>query len=512
MDRTRSNIADFLLERHIREGRGPLAAFMEPGRSPMTFDDLSQQSNTVARHLVETGVAAGDRVAILLPDCYEFVTGFFGILKAGAVAVPLNTYAKPDLLTSFLGNSRPAALLTTRKFDEVLSKIQWQDRALATEVIWMDGRNWASDSRAFDCFSVHQDDTAFILHTSGTTGSPKGAMHRHSSVSFITNTYGKQVLSISGKDISFSTSKLFFAYGLGNSIFFPMAAGTPAILNPKSPNSEEVFSIVEEFRPTLFFSVPTLFGRYVDDPAFDRNLFGSVRMCISAGEYLPGSVLDRWRDATGKPIYDGIGSTEALHIYCSNRRGSVRAYSSGLPVPGYELKIANEVGDSVPPGEIGELFLKGGSLASGYWNNPDAWEGIVDGQWLRTGDLYHRDKAGYYFYSGRNDDEFKVNGLWVSSSEVEAAILSQGEIREAVVLSAPDGRGLSRPKAFVVASDTNLTDEGMINLEERLKSYLHNRLETFKLPEEIEFRISLPRTATGKVARSLLRESIGEDA
>jgi benzoate-CoA ligase len=361
----------------------------------------------------------------------------------------------------------------------------------------------ARGASMLDAAPTSRDDAAFWLYSSGSTGFPKGAVHLHHDMVVCTETYAKQVLGLVPTDRVFSAAKLFFAYGLGNAGYFPMGVGAQSVLYPHRPTPEAVFEILTRRRPTLFFGVPTLYAGMLAvkeaEPRFDLS---SLRLCVSAGEALPEELCTRWRERFGVEILDGIGTTEILHIFLSNRPGAVRPGSSGLPVPGYEAVIVDDDGRPVPPGEIGNLRVKGDSTMAYYWNKHEKTKETLYGSWIQTGDKYSQDADGYFWYAGRADDMLKVGGIWVSPVEVEATLIKHAAVLEAAVVGQADTDRLVKPKAYVVLKDPAGASPA---LAEELQAFVKARIAPYKYPRWIEFVPDLPKTATGKIQRFKLR-------
>jgi benzoate-CoA ligase len=367
-----------------------------------------------------------------------------------------------------------------------------------------DFERWAQKaSPDLQAAETSRDDSAFWLYSSGSTGFPKGCVHLQHDMAYCTECYAKPILNISENDITFSAAKLFFAYGLGNNLYFPFAVGASAVLYPGRPVAEDMFKVVQQYRPTIFYGVPTLYASMLAlSDAEKRFDFSSVRICVSAGESLPADILRRWQEKFHVDILDGIGSTEILHIFISNRIGEIKPGSTGKLVPGYEAIIADEKGQPVPQGEIGNLLIKGDSTAAYYWNKHEKTKDVINGHWIHTGDKYYQDEEGYYWYCGRADDMLKVSGQWVSPVEVEAALIAHPAVLEAAVVGDLDAEGLVKPRAYVVLKHGYEPSEG---LADELKAFVKNRLAPFKYPRWIEFVPELPKTATGKIQRFKLR-------
>ena len=370
--------------------------------------------------------------------------------------------------------------------------------------IWDDWIAPVSDALA--PAETSSSDSAFMLYTSGSGGTPKAAVHRHADMLVTTCNYAQGVLGLRSEDITFSTSKLFFAYGLGNGMYFPLAFGASTLLNPKRPTAARVIEMVSQYRPTIFFSVPTFYAAILRDAetASHRLDFSSVRQCVSAGETLPAEIFDRWKRATGLQILDGIGSTEMLHMFISSRPGQCKPGSCGFPVPGYDAKIVDDADAKPPVGEIGNLWVRGASALAEYWRIPELTARTKRGGWVITGDKFLCDADGYYRYCGRADDMLKVAGMWVSPVEVENALLGHPRVAEAAVVGATDARGLTYAVAHVTL---RAGCEESSELAEEIRSHVKARLVSHKVPREIRFCGELPKTVTGKIQRFKLRAS-----
>jgi benzoate-CoA ligase len=470
----------------------------------ITYNELRREVDYWTEQLAGCGVREGDRVAILLYDSPEFISTFLATVSIGAIAVPINTFLSPEEVGFILGDCGARAAI-------VEDDLEWKANAGSRDdcsVIVID---------TYSCQYLEPKDEvaprpplcgttrtspAFILYTSGSTGTPKGVLHVHGAVPVTIENYSENVLKLASVDRLYSASRLFFAYGLGNSLSFPMAAGATVLLDPQRATPDRVASIFEEQMPTVFFGVPALYNALIELKRGGASIdTSSLRLCVSAGEALPARIVEDWGREFGLQILDGIGSTEMLHIFISNREGEVVAGSSGRVVEGYEARLIDEQGADVPPGELGNLWVRGGSATSGYWNRRDLTASTIREGWVRTGDIYSKDGAGYFYHTGRSDDCFKVKGLWVSPVEVESALLAHPSVAEAAVVGATDERGLATARAFVVIRQ----DMGSEGLVEDLVSFLRSRLPQHKVPSQIEFLDELPRTATGKVQRYKLR-------
>ncbi len=498
----RFNAAEWFVGRHVVEGRAANVAIVTD-EAETTYGELDSLVRGFAAALEGAGIHRGDRIALILPDGLLLSVGFWGAIAAGAVAVPVNTLLKPEKLRAVLADCDPRLLV----FDERLA----DGPALAGGgcACWERGeagRRARGTPPASGYAATHRDGFAFFLYSSGTTGEPKGVVHLQHDAWVCCRTYGEHVLRIGPADRCFSVAKLFFAYGLGNAQYFPYDVGACAVLFPGRPTPEAVFEQVRRHRPTLFFGVPTAYAQLL--AAMDRGAsadFSGVRLCASAGEALPASVFEKWRERTGLPILDGIGSTEICHIFLSNRTGALRAGSSGKPVPGYEVRILEESGREARPGEIGDLLVRGDSTMAFYWNKHEATKRALEGDWIRTGDKYHVDPDGFYWQDGRSDDMLKVSGQWVSPVEVEAALIAHSAVLECAVVGEQDADGLVKPHAFVAPRPGAAATE---DLADTLRAFAKDRLEPYKCPRWITFLPELPKTATGKIQRYVLRQSV----
>jgi 4-hydroxybenzoate-CoA ligase len=500
------NAYDWFVARHLREGRGARPAFADPWRS-LTYAELDAAAGHFAAGLAAASIERERRIALVMLDTVDFPIAFWGALRAGVVPIPINTLLPSDITGYILQDSRAAALFISAPLLEALKPAA--RRVGRIVVSHPDARR--SDFAKFcvgnapPMAECSPDEVAFWLYSSGSTGAPKGVRHVHSSLKATADCYAASVLDLGPDDVVFSAAKLFFAYGLGNSLTFPMAAGASTVLLPDRPTPDACLAILKRYRPTLFAGVPTLYASLLANPALGPGAGSSrLRTCISAGEPLPEHVGQRWRERVGVDILDGIGSTEMLHIFLSNRADGLRYGTTGKAVPGYELRIVDEAGADVADGEAGELVVRGPSAAEGYWNQRKKSRRTFRGEWTHTGDTYTRDAQGYYRYCGRQDDMLKVGGIWVSPFEVEEALIAHPSVLEAAVVGQPDADDLIKPKAFVVLQDSAQSEDRAV-LSTTLQNAVKDRIGVWKYPRWIEFVETLPKTATGKIQRYKLR-------
>lgn len=507
-----ANAASYFVDRHVTEGRGEKVAFREVGTGrSLTYGTLADESGRAGAAFLAADIRPEERVAMLVPDQIEFPILFWGALKAGVIPVPLNTLLATPVYDAILRDSRATMLVVSEALWEVVEPALADNPYLRRVVVIGDGRDGAETYDSFMAeadgpiapFEAKDDETAFWLYSSGSTGQPKGVHHIHSALRATADTYGAQVLQMREDDVVFSAAKFFFAYGLGNAMTFPMSVGATVVIFGGRPTPDVMVQVIGDEQPTVFCGVPTLYAAMVAHMEAEGVPDAPLRRCISAGEALPEDVGTRWEKLTGVSILDGVGSTEMLHIFLSNAPGDVVYGTSGVPVPGYEVRLVDEHGAEVGTGEVGELLVNGASAAGGYWNQRDKTRETFEGVWTRTGDKYERREDGRYVYCGRTDDMFKVSGIWVSPFEVEQAITSHASVLECAVVAMKDADGLDKPKAFVVPHGQR--PEG---LEEVLKDHVKDRVGKWKYPRWVECVDSLPKTATGKIQRFKLREDV----
>jgi benzoate-CoA ligase len=508
------NAAAIFVDDNVRAGRAGSLALLEAATgATLTYAQVLELVNRTGNALRELGVGRGERVMLILPDGAAFVAAFFGTIKIGATAVPVNTLLKPHDYEYLLHDSGARVLIAQESLARSIESFDSRPPNLKQVIVVGTAARphlsfddlLASASSELDAEKMSRDDHAFWLYSSGTTGFPKGAIHLHSHMTCCAESFGRGVLGITKDDRTFSVAKLFFAYGLGNALYFPFSVGASTILYNAKPEPERCFEIIERHRPTIFYGVPTAYAAMLalaERSARQYDL-SNLRLCSSAGEPLPAALYERWKARFGVEILDGIGSTEVLHTFIANRPGRVRSGSSGEIVPGYEAKITDPDGGEVATGEIGDLLIRGESICAGYWNQPEKSAAtIVDG-WIRTGDKYSRDQDGYFWYHGRSDDMLKSGGQWVSPAEVEAAVVAHDAVLECGVVGREDAAGLVKPLAFVVLKPGRA---GSPDLADELKRFVKTRIAVYKCPRWVTFVADLPKTATGKIQRFKLRD------
>jgi benzoate-CoA ligase len=504
------NLVDHFVDRHVREGRGGKIA-IRCGDNHHSYARIAEGVNRAGNGLLSLGLEEEQRVLLLLPDCPEFAIAYFGVMKIGAVAVPTNTALRAADYDYFLKESRARVLIVHATLLAEVASVLNSQRHLrhvilagqrqAGYLFWDD---WLSRNPSqLDAAKTSRDDVAFWLWTSGSTGRPKAAIHSHRDWVCCCETYGTQVLGIGPDDITFSSSKLFHAYGLGNGLMFPFHAGATTVLYPGKPQPKAILETAESTRPTIFFSVPTLYAMMLEQAERESYNLDSVRIAVSAAEPLPAEIYRRWHRRFGVEILDGIGSTEVLHIYLSARAGEVKPGSTGKAVPGYELRVVDVDGCDVPPGTMGDLLVAGDSIAACYWNQRELTADRLRGRWFVTGDKYWKDPEGYFWYAGRSDDMFRVSGQWVSPAEVESTLIEHECVLEAAVVAYYEDTQLLTPKAFIVLR-TGVAPTP--DLARELQEFVKQRITPYKYPRRIEFLEELPKSPAGKLLRYKLRE------
>ncbi|NLU72947.1 benzoate-CoA ligase family protein [Streptomyces sp. HNM0575] len=539
------NASDYLLRSAVQPETAGRVAVTGPA-GELTYGDLAELVGHIAAGLEAWGVRAEERVMLLMADGPEAAAAILAAMRLGAVPVPVSTMLTGPELAELLGDSRARVLLVSAEFGAAAEAAVARVPGIRYVAVTGDaagadglggpggpgglggsvsaggpggsGTGFAVPAgvrlRAFaelveegrrrggelqDPYITCEDSAALWLYTSGTTGKPKGAMHRHANIRHVVESYARQVLGITSADRCLSVAKLFFAYGIGNSLFFPLAAGAETVLDPQRPTPQSVAERLTEYRPTLFFAVPTFYAALLRSDV-PRDAFGSVRLAVSAGEVLPADLCRRFADRFGVEILDGIGSTEALHIFLSNRPGRSRPGTTGTAVDGYELRVVDGEGHDVPRGEPGSLLVKGESIATGYWCRTGVTRQVFQGEWLHTGDTYVVDDDGYYTCLGRTGEMLKAGGIWVAPSEVEARLLEHPAVWQAAVVGLPDADGIDKPVACTVLA------EGAEAAPEELIEFCRDGLAAFKRPREVIVVDELPTTASGKLRRHAVRE------
>jgi benzoate-CoA ligase family protein len=507
------NVAVPFIDRHLEEGRGDKVAIRIHGGGVVTYRTLAEHVNRAGNALVNLGASKGDRILMIVKDSAEFYYLFWGAIKAGIIPVPLNTLLRAKDYAYMIENSEAAGVLYSPEYSSEVNSALEQSTHKPKIILLTDGsgetiaKQMLNASPYLDAAITAADEDCFWLYSSGTTGGPKGVIHTHKDMVVTSQHYAVGILGVNERDICFSAAKLFFAYGLGNAMTFPLWVGAEAILLPGPPTPDSCHEVIETYKPTIFYGVPTLYAAQLKSMGSTEKKdpdLSSIRVCTSAGEALPPDLLKRWVDKTGIPLLDGIGTTEILHIFLSNRIGNVKPGASGLAVPGYEGKVVDSKGQEVPTGETGDLMIKGDSLLKLYWRNPEkTTESLKDG-WMYTGDTYYQDDEGFFFCCGRSDDMLKVGGIWCSPVEIENKLVEHQKVLEAAIVGREDNEQLIKPEAFVVLNDA--TDAGE-DLAAELLEHCKSGLARYKYPRWFNFVDDLPKTATGKIQRFKLRSN-----
>ena len=503
--------ASTLLDVSLDAGRDEEPALLTADGT-VSYRDLAGLTGAVVSYLTMLGIEREERILMILDDSPAFPATFLGAMRIGAVPVPVNPMDRVDNYAYYLDDSYAKVLFVEASLLPALEAMLGARPWLQVVVVDGDAGPYTSFA-SFDAeysaelgapLDTHREDMAFWLYSSGSTGRPKGVVHTHGDIAVTVDQYARNILRIDERDVCYSTTKLFHAYGLGNSLSFPLSVGACSTLVKGRSTPDRIFETVTRVRPTLFFSVPALYAAMVKAAGGSEVDFSSIRACASAAEALPAAVLARWQAMTGVPILDGIGSTEMLHIYCSNTLEDLAPGTSGRPVPGYEMRLVDEDGVDVTPGEPGDLMVRGDSCAAYYWHQREKTRYCMRGDWFHTGDRYLIDADGHYVYQGRADDMIKVGGLWVSPADLEGCLVQHPAVSEAAVIGVQI-EDVSRIKALVICTLGPPTDPDA--LADELRQWCKGNLRRYEYPHVVEFVVDLPRTPTGKVQRYKLREA-----
>jgi benzoate-CoA ligase len=507
------NAATYFVDSHADAGRGHRIA-IEHADKRVTYDELLAKINRMGNALGRSlGVRMEERVLLLLLDTPEFAYSFFGAIKIGAVPVPVNTLLKPHDYEYLFNHSRARVAIVSEPLLGAIEQIPRKRLPFLQHIVVIGPSHPGTisfaaltdnESAELHPAPTHPDDAAFWLYSSGSTGAPKGCVHLQHDMVVASDLYARGVLNISENDRFFSAAKLFFAYGLGNALYFPLSVGATSILLSLPPSPQHVYAMIERYKPTLFFSGPSNYAALLDFKREGADFdLSSIRYGVSAGEALPAALFERFKARFGVEILDGIGSTEALHIFISNRPGAIRPGSSGLVVPGCDCKLLDDQNEPIGPGEIGTLWVECDAVCSQYWNEHNKTKSTIRGHWISTGDKYRQDAEGYFWSAGRADDMLKVSGVWVSPTEIEAVLMEHDSVAEVAVVARKDKDDLLKPVAWVVLRAEII---GTPELARTLQDFVVSRLPVYKRPRWVEFTSTLPKTATGKIQRFKLRE------
>jgi 4-hydroxybenzoate-CoA ligase len=513
------NAAADLVDGAVARGFGNKVLFTDPERT-ITYGELQARSCQFARALKTLGIRQESRVAMLLLDTVDLPAAFFGVVRAGIVALPLNILLTEPQYAYILSDSRSCAIVLQAALAKPIAAIIDRlpqlrtvilvgatpaDKALfPSQEVYLFEDLLAKESSEVFAAATNSDEVAFWMYTSGSTGDPKGVKHVQTTPAASAALTGRHLVAIKPDDVVFSAPKLYFSYGMGNAMIFPMSVGGSAVLWPHRATPDAVFDIMRRHQPTVLVGVPTLYATLLAHKDMAKGAGSDrLRLCLTGGEPLPPALGERWRAIAGCDLVDGIGSTEMFQTFLCNRSGNVRFGSTGKPVPGYDVRIVDDSGREVADGEIGELLVRGPTAGEGYWNQRTKSRRTFAGEWTHSGDKFYRDAEGYYYYCGRTDDMFKVSGMWVSPFEVEAALISHEAVFEAAVIGKEDDDGLMKPKAFIVLNKGYTADDGLF---ETLRAHVKERAGPWKYPRWIDVCTDLPRTATGKIQRYKLRD------
>jgi benzoate-CoA ligase family protein len=501
----RFNVAVPFIDRHLEEGRADKPAIRTVDRE-WSYGELAAQVARAGNLLRALDINPGERLLMVVRDCPEFIALFFGAIKAGVIPIAVNTMLRPQDYTFLIEDCACRALIYSTEFADTLTQPLAEcshkpARVLAIESFMDEAADQPAELEAAPANAISE---CFWLYSSGSTGNPKGVVHPHRSMVCTSERFAANTAGLREDDTVFSVSKLFHSYGFGNAMTFPLWVGATIALSDQRVTPQMSFEMIEHFRPTVFFGVPTLYAQQLRAMETGKPDLSSLRLCVSAGEALPGDVFRRWKEKTGTVILDGLGSTENLHIFIANRPDDIKPGTSGKPVSGYEIKLVDDEDNEITePDNIGTVWVRGESAALLYWNNPEKTANTMRGKWLNTGDMYFRDTDGYYQNAGRGDDMMKVGGLWCSPFEIEARLIEHPKVLEAAVVGHADEDGLIKPAAYVVLNDAGDTGDAM---EAALVTHCREGLAHYKYPRWFHFVADLPKTATGKIQRFRLRE------